>query len=470
MSTEILVIIITSVLLLIAIIAVVVCVVRISGLNRNMTSLTGEKAALEGQKIALEGQLKAQDETYRALDAQREQQYRELEAQRAEARKAIAEEREKAFESQRKQMEESFKALSEQNSNVLRKQNADSIVELLKPVKEKFDGFEKSVRESQEKSVERDAAMRESIKLMMEQSRSVGSEARNLANALTGHSKIQGNFGEMLLVDLLKQSGLEEGIHFTTQDVIRDDRGHEVKSEAGTTMLPDVIVNYPDGSQVIIDSKVSLNAYVEYMNSESVDERQTLARKHVESVSKHIDELKLKDYASYISEGRRKVDYNIMFIPMEGAFRLMLDQAPTLWQRAKDAKVLIVSQQNLMIVLNMILMSWRQHDQEKNIAEVYKTAGEMMGQLKNWMDAFVKVGDYIGKAQSAYDDSRQKLMDSSQSVIRKIDKLERLKLAPKRSNAKIKAGARVVAGQESIIPSELAGGLEQEETIKTIDQ
>ena len=470
MDNLLLVIIIVSVLLLMFIVAVVVCAVRISRLNAQKADLIGEKAALEGQRIALEGQLKAQDETYKALDAQREKQFRELEEQRAEARKAIAEERQKAFESQRKQMEESFKALSEQNSSTLRKQNADSIVELLKPVQDKFDGFEKSVRESQEKSVARDAAMRESIKLMMDQSRSVGNEARNLANALTGHTKIQGNFGEMLLVDLLKQSGLEEGIHFTTQDVIRDDRGHEIKSDSGATMLPDVIVNYPDGSQVIIDSKVSLNAYVDYMNSENIEERGIFAKKHIDSVSKHIDELKVKDYASYITEGHRKVDYNIMFIPMEGAFRLMLDQAPTLWQRAKDARVLIVSQQNLMIVLNMILMSWRQHDQERNIAEVYKTAEEMMSQLKNWMDSFVKVGDFLGRARSAYDDSCKKLMDSNQSVIKKIDKLEKMKLAPRRSNAKIKSGARVVAGQESIIPAELAAGLDNEETINTIEQ
>ena len=443
-------IIVASVLLAIAVGAVVWC------------------AVLAGQKAALEGQLKAQDETYRLLDAQRAEQQKKLDAERAMAVKAVAEEREKAFESQRKQMEESFKALSEQNSNALRRQNADSIVELLKPVKEKFEGFERTVKDSQEKSLERDAAMRESIRMMMEQSRTVGQEAKNLANALTGHTKIQGNFGEMLLVDLLKQSGLEEGVHFTTQDVLRDAQGHEIKSESGATMIPDVIVSYPDGSQVVIDSKVSLNAYVEYMNSDSADQRLLLAKKHVDSVSRHVDELKLKDYASYITEGRRKVDYNIMFIPMEGAFRLMLDQAPVLWQRAKDAKVLIVSQQNLMIVLNMILMSWRQHDQEKNIAEVYKTAAEMMGQLKNWMDSFVKVGDFLGKAQDAYEDSKKKLSDSNQSVIRKIDKLERMRIAPKRSNAKIKAGARTVAGQESIIPSELASGLEDtEETITT---
>lgn len=373
-----------------------------------------------------------------------------------QTQEALADEREKAFASQRKQMEESFKLLSEQNSAGLRRQNAESLAELLRPIQEKFTGFEKSVKESQEKSVAQDSAMRELLNTVMKQSENVGTEARNLAKALTGHAKIQGNFGEMLLVDLLKQSGLEEGVHFSTQDVLRDAQGHEIKSESGGTMIPDVIVYYPDGSEVIIDSKVSLNAYVEYMNCEDPEQKPVLAKRHIESISRHIDELKLKDYASYIEDGRRKVDYNIMFIPMEGAFRVMLDEAPTLWQRAKDAKVLIVSQQNLMIVLNMILMSWKQYDQEKNIEEVYATASELMGQLKNWMDSFVKVGDYLEKAKDAYGDSKKKLIESNQSVIRKIDKLEHLKIAPKRSNARIKAGARVMNGQESIIPKELS--------------
>ena len=442
--------------MLAAIIAIILCVVRIS-------RLSAEKAGLAGEKAALESQLKAQDETYRALDAQRAEQQRRLDEERAAAAKAIADEREKAFESQRKQMEESFKALSEQNSAGLRRQNAESITELLKPIQDKFVGFEKSVKDSQDASLRQDAAMRELLNTVMEQSRSVGDEARNLANALTGHAKIQGNFGEMLLVDLLKSSGLEEGVHFTTQDVLRDDRGHEIRSEGGATMIPDVIVYYPDDTEVIIDSKVSLNAYNSYMNATTVEDRQRYAREHVDSVRKHIDELKTKDYASYISDGRRKVDYNIMFIPMEGAFRLMLEEAPLLWQRAKDAKVLIVSQMNLIIVLNMILMSWRQHDQEKNISDVYRTAGELMGQLKGWMDSFVKVGESLERANSAYRDSKSKLVESNQSVIKKIDKLERLGLAPKRSNAKIKAGGRVVAGQESIIPADLADGLDSEQ-------
>lgn len=396
------------------------------------------RAQLEGEKKVLENRLELQEQAHRA----------------------ISEEREKTFESQRKQMEESFKYLSEQNSAGLRRQSAESITELLKPIQDKFDRFDKTMRETQVKDGERSSAMMEAVRQMMERSKTVGDEARNLANALTGHSKLQGDFGEMLLTDLLRGSGLEEGVHFSVQSVMCDEAGHEIKSENGRTMIPDVIIHYPDDSHVIVDSKVSLTAFINYCNCEDIAQRKIFAKQHIESVSRHIDELKLKDYNSYLGDGQRKIDYNIMFIPIENAFRLMLDEEPLLWQRAKDAKVLIVSQQTLMIVLNMILISWRQHDQQKNIAEVYKTAEELMSQLKSWMGAFVNVGEHLEKAKTAYDESRKKLSESNQSVIRKIDKLEHLKLSPKRSNARIKAGARMVAGQESIIPAELSRDLE----------
>ena len=138
-----------------------------------------------------------------------------------------------------------------------------------------------------------------------------------------------------------------------------------------------------------------------YVNADKVEDRKRWAKEHVASVARHIDELKTKDYTSYIDDDRKKVDFNVMFIPMEGAFRLMLEEAPLLWQRAKDARVLIVSQMNLMIVLNMILMSWKQHDQEKNIQKVYDAASELMGQLNNWMESYVKVGELLDKTGKA---------------------------------------------------------------------
>ena len=403
------------------------------GLQERLMTISSEKAAVESllsARTEYEEKLKSDQE--KALRLQKEQHEKELDS-----------------------MKDAFKALSAETSASFKNQSADSISELLKPIKEKFDEFDRSVRESQKESAAQSAAMKENIENVLKHSRAVGDEARNLANALTGYSKVQGDFGEMLLTDVLKNAGLVEGIHFFTQGVITDSSGHEIKSDEGRTLIPDVMVYYPDDTTVIIDSKVSLNAYKEYMVGETVEARRRYAKAHVESVRKHVDELKTKDYASYIPEGRRKVNYNLMFIPVEGAFRLMLEEDPMLWQVAKDNNVLIVSQMTLIIVLNMIQMAWKQANQEKNIAEVYKTAEELMGQLNGWMSSYVKIGESLEKARSAYGDATKKLSDSNQSVIKKIQKLEKLGLSPKKSQGKIKTTGRAL-GPESIVPQVLS--------------
>ena len=427
-------------------------------LQDRITNLTSEKAAVESLLAARdEYETRLKEERDRVAQAQKEAQEKALKMQEERHQKEL------------ESMRDSFKALSAENSAAFKSQSAESIAELLKPIKEKFEAFDKSVRESRMESAAQSAAMKENIENVLKRSQAVGEEARNLANALTGYSKVQGDFGEMLLTDVLKNAGLVEGIHFFTQGVITDRDGHEIKSDEGRTLIPDVMVYYPDDTTVIIDSKVSLNAYKEYMVSETVDARRKLAKAHVESVRKHVDELKTKDYASYIPQGRRKVNYNLMFIPVEGAFRLMLEEDPMLWQVAKDNNVLIVSQMTLIIVLNMIQMAWKQANQEKNIAEVYKTAEELMSQLGGWMGSYVKIGDALEKAAAAYGDASKKLSDSNQSVIKKIQKLEKLGLSPKRSQGKIKTTGRTM-GPESIIPAVLSPGDEMEATKNQEDE
>lgn len=416
---------------------------------------SAEKTLLS-QKESAEKALAAQKEASEAaLKALKESQEANVKALR-EAYEKDLQRREASHAKELEQMKDSFKALSAENSERFKTQSAESIGDLLKPITEKFAEFDKSVRESQKEAAAHTAALKENIEKVMRQSDSVGEKADNLANAITGYSKIQGDFGEMLLTDVLKNAGLVEGVHYVTQSVMTDDSGHEIKSESGRTMIPDVIVYYPDDTAVIIDSKVSLNSYKEYLLATSVEEKHRLAKAHAESVTRHVEELRSKDYASYLPKGKRKVDFNIMFIPMEGAFRLMLEASPTLWQAARDRNVLVVSQMTLIIVLNMIQMAWRQMDQEKNIEEVYKTASEMMSQLKGWMDHYVKVGEALEKARGEYAESKKKLVDSNQSVVRKIEKLESLSLAPKKSaRGKIKATSRL-NGPESIIPKELS--------------
>ena len=349
--------------------------------------LQEEVASLKSEKAALESRLEVQQQAQEAM----------LKAEKEHAAKSLEE------------MRTAFKALSAENSEHFRKASAESVGELLKPIQEKFKEFSEHVKSSDEKNAERSGSMEKMIRILSEQSRSVGDQARALADAITGQSKTQGDFGEMLLVDLLRESGLQEGVNFDVQGVLRDEQGHEIKSDDGRTMIPDVIVHYPDGGEVIVDSKVSLKAFVEWNQSVSAEDRARLAKEHIASIRKHIDELRGKDYASYIPEGRKKIDYNLMFIPIENAFRLMQEEEPLLWQQAKNQGVLIVSQMSLAIVLNMILVAWRQFDQQRNIQEVFKTASELMSALENWMGEYAKMGERLEALNKSYGESTRLL-------------------------------------------------------------
>ncbi len=353
------------------------------------------------------------------------------------------------------QMKETFENLGNRNSESFKVRSTEALTELLKPLQERFREFSETVKESTKDAADRHSRLEQRIEDLDRQSRSVSDEARNLANALTGYSKVQGDFGEMLLTDVLKNAGLVEGIHYKTQGVITDAQGREIKSVTGRTMIPDVLVFYPDDTTVVIDSKVSLTDFNSYMSATGAQERKAYAKAHVKSIRDHVNELKDKDYASYIPAGKQKVDFNIMFIPMEGAFRLMLDEDPTLWQVARENNVLIVSQMTLVIVLNMITMSWKQHNQEKDIARVYSAAEGLMSQLRNWMDSFVEIGKSLENATNAYDTARKRLSDSDQSVISKISRLEEMGLKPKRSKSRITSKTRLPE-QASIIPKELS--------------
>ncbi|MDY6463450.1 MAG: DNA recombination protein RmuC [Bacteroidales bacterium] len=403
--------------------------------------LQEEVASLKSEKAALESRLEVQQQAQEAM----------LKAEKEHAAKSLEE------------MRTAFKALSAENSEHFRKASAESVGELLKPIQEKFKEFSEHVKSSDEKSAERSGSMEKMIRILSEQSRSVGDQARALADAITGQSKTQGDFGEMLLVDLLRESGLQEGVNFDVQGVLRDEQGHEIKSDEGRTLIPDVIVHYPDGGEVIVDSKVSLKAFVEWNQATLPEDRKKWAREHIRSIRSHVDELRGKDYASYIPEGRRKIDYNLMFVPIENAFRLMQEEEPLLWQQAKNQGVLIVSQMSLAIVLNMILVAWRQFDQQRNIQEVFKTASELMSALENWMGEYAKMGERLEALNKSYGESTRMLKESSQSVVKKVAKLEKLGATRKRSNAALKTGGRMIGGRESVIPTMLAPEQESED-------
>lgn len=400
----------------------------------------------EGEKDELRGRISEISAQNAGLRASIDSQDRMIE----DMRTAHA----KEFEAQRQRHLSELSSLQTTITNLilttgeeLRKKNTASMGELLAPLQERFREFSDAVQGHRQQNIDSTSRLEQKIRDLEQMSISLGKEAKSLTEALLGQSKVQGNFGEMILTDILTASGLQEGVHFRTQAVMTDGNGKEILSGEGRKMIPDVQVFYPDGTVVVVDSKVSLNSYVSYMNASLPEERKAHAAAHVRSVQKHVKELSTKDYASYIDKGRRKVDYNIMFIPVEGAFQLALSEEPTLWTEAKESGVVIVSHMTLMIVLNLIQMSWRQHAQMQHIEKVYATAEGLLGALGKWMDSFEDVGKNLLKAQECYDDAHRRLTSSRGNVISRVEKLRLLS-----------QGAVPLAGSGDQPSGELPGG------------
>ena len=342
-------------------------------------------------------------------------------------------EQEKALAAKMDLIKSEFKTLSEnlynEKSDLLKKENNLQLENLLKPLREKMTEFKQSVDSSREKGIEQSAQLAVQIQKMMDEAKRLGSEAGSLAAALKGEQKTQGNWGEMILEDILSRSGLQKNVHYECQETIRDDDGSVVKTEENKMLRPDVIVHYPDGKDVIIDSKVSLTAYTEYMNSEDDAARENALVRHCKSVKNHVDELAKKNYTGYLKKRNRETaGFVIMFIPNESSYLLAMRQDPGLWRSAFERRVLIVSPMNLIALLQLIHTAWVKADQDRNQEEILKTAGQLLDRLYAFYEDFDEIGQRLGKVQDSYSNALNRLKHSSggHSIVHSGERLKKL--------------------------------------------
>jgi len=226
--------------------------------------------------------------------------------------------------------------------------------------------------------------------------------------------------GEIILGDLLASQGLTEGIHYEVQARLRDEQGRPLKNDdTGREMQPDVILHYPQGQDVVIDSKVSLVAYERYVNAETPEEKDRALQEHIKSVRQHVTELSRKDYSKYIKAPRESVDFVIMFVPFESSLQLALVSDPTLWRDAFERKVFITGEQNLLGILHMIHLAWVQNQQAENQEKVFGIAEQLLDRLGDFIQRYNKVGEQIDQARKAFDFSTNKLNEGRQSVVQK---------------------------------------------------
>ena len=307
-----------------------------------------------------------------------------------------------------------------------------SLGQIVTPLKENIAELKKAMEDGSKEQAERNGEMRERIKSLMEHSDAARKSADELAAAFKHGNKMQGDWGETILEELLSSQGLTKGVHFDTQAVIRDAEGRTVRNADGGIMRPDVILHLDERREVIIDSKVSLSSYVDYVNAENEPERQNFLKAHLDSIKKHVKELATKDYSSYVKLPKVSAGYVIMFVPNMGALWTALNAEPDLWRKAADQNVYIADEQSLYGALKIVSMTWTQVAQAQNHEKVYELANEMIDRVGQFMEKYEAVGKALKKATEEYEAAERKLSPQGQSIINTSNKL--IKLGAKNSD------------------------------------
>ena len=371
------------------------------------------------------------------LEAQKQSSAQQLEAQKKAGEEALALQKknsEEAIKLIQTQFEESTKALRAQlkddTSQILKsrqeeleKSSQQNIGQILDPLKKNIEELRKAMDEGSKEQAERNGELKERIANLMQQSDATRKSADELAKALKHGSKVQGDWGETILNELLDSQGLTEGRHYEVQHVLCDECGHPIKNANGGILRPDVILHLDTKRDLVIDSKVSLSAFIDYMNAENEDSRREALKRHIESLRKHVDELSKKDYASYISADRQMVDYTIMFVPVSGALWTAMNEDKKLWRDAADKKVYIADEQSLYGALRMVSLTWTQISQAENHRKVYELANEMIERVGIFREKYDNLGNALLKAQKEYEDGKKKLEPGGVSIINTSKKL-----------------------------------------------
>lgn len=336
--------------------------------------------------------------------------------------------RNKQFEMQVKalksELQNTTEKLLQQREESLAKTNNAQIDALLNPLKNEIEGMRKSMTDNIKTSSENKASLEKAIEELMKRTQDIGNDANNLAKALKNESKTQGNWGELILENILEKSGLTEGEHYEKQTAIKDYKGDTVfHDETGKRLIPDVVVHYPDNKDLIIDSKVSLTAFVDYCNATDEAEKSLAVRRHLQSLRNHYRELQKKNYSLYIKAPRVSLNYVIMFVPNESAMQLALYEDASLWREAFENGVFITSEQNLLALLRMIQLAWSQVKQARNQQEIFEEVNKLLDRVGDFMKRYEDLGKKIESLQTSYGDTRKKLYDGNQSVVKAAEKL-----------------------------------------------
>ncbi|MBQ8712447.1 MAG: DNA recombination protein RmuC [Prevotella sp.] len=338
--------------------------------------------------------------------------------------------RNEQFQEQLNVVREQFQNLAttvlSRTSDQLKTENREAMEHITKPIGDSFEQLQKAIQESDREAARTAASLAERLRQVGEQAEKMDRTATRLTNALRGDSKQAGDWGELVLQELLDAQGFKRGFDYDVQDTISSQDGLLIRNEdTGRVMRPDVVLHYPGNQDVVIDAKVSIKAYYDYVNETAETVRQQMLDRHVQSLRAHVKELAQKDYSRYIQPPRTAIDFVIMYVPNEAALQVALARDPKLWTEAFDKKVFISSTQNLFAILRMIQIAWRQHNQTENQKKIVGLAEQLVSRIGLFAERAARMGRDIDALSADFADM-QKSVDGTRGILQKANEMKRL--------------------------------------------
>ena len=368
--------------------------------------IKAELAASRGESASL----REENTSLRTENARLDEQLR----QQAEERKALRAESERAFR-------EIATTIFDEKSKVMSENNRTQLGDILTPFKSDLENLKKTINDCYIGEMSEVKSLKEQVKDLTDLNNTIGREAKELTLALKGNSKVQGDWGEMLLKQLLEKSGLEEGVNYVLQATENED-GTKIKGENGGQLRPDAIFYLPEGKSLIIDSKVSLTAYTDYINA-SVEDQPAMLALHLRSMKSHIDELARKEYPKYV---KNSADFVMMFVPNEGAYLAALNAEKELWENAYNRHVVIISPTHLISVLKLMYQLWIRDKQTKNALKIADETGKLYDKFVNFVGDLEDIGKHLDKANTVYDEAFKKFSTGRGNIISRVENIREL--------------------------------------------
>ncbi|WP_104734091.1 DNA recombination protein RmuC [Hanstruepera ponticola] len=379
----------------------------INDLKENLSKVEANRETIRNEKEFLNSEL-----------ARRNTEFENLQKQNAKRDEELVKQQEQL----RKDFELMASKILDEKSEKFTLQNKENIKQILNPLQEKIKTFEDKVEKSQKESISMHSALKEQLLGLKDLNQQMTKEANNLTKALKGDSKMQGNWGELVLERVLEKSGLEKDReYFVQQNFNRDD---------GSRVMPDVVLHLPDNKRMIIDSKVSLTDYERYANADD-DDKALFLKAHVNSINKHVNQLSEKKYEDLYDI--ESPDFVLMFIPIEPAFAVALNQDNTLYNKAFEKNIVIVTPSTLLATLRTVDTMWSNEKQQRNALEIAKQAGALYDKFEGLVSDLTGVGKKIDAAKSDYSSAMNKLVEGKGNLIGRVEKLKKMGAKAKKS-------------------------------------